>query len=533
MEGLNHPSHKHPLVLSKYTNLPSDALCYGCNEAIITNTNVYRCSTTSRYSSCTDIFLHQKCSTLPPYIQHNFHIQHMLHLVSHVYLQYECHLCGNSLPSPQFFYVCNICSIWICLKCALPEPDLNHASHNHVLTLLPLKSLQFCGACGSKGSEDYSYFAHIKCALSATESGEEDVGDVDDPDLVHFPVSDNNPLILYQLIQKFAENLTTSTDKRSRKADKMSHCGNGHSLIIFFDNLNNENVGETKSSDHIICDGCVQPIQSPPDYFYGCRDCNFFLHSICAAGLPREIQHESHPQHELIRCDQPVKPNAFFTCAFCQNICNGIFYSCKSCSFYIDLVCAALPSKIKHDTHKHNLKLDDLYGYNHCDGCRWRSFCRTLRCEICNYQIHIGCARKPGRIKHRWDEHQLCLMYPPVKGHPHDFNCEQCSVDINPNHWFYHCRKCDTSFHAECLDQVRFANIKCGAIVKDDDLHQHSLKISPPGPKFKCGSCGFYKKDYRRPYFTRPILTCVSCKFSVCYDCTYHNGHKNKIKLLN
>ncbi|KAK1377860.1 hypothetical protein POM88_024604 [Heracleum sosnowskyi] len=105
----------------------------------------------------------------------------------------------------------------------------------------------------------------------------EDVGHVDDPN--HFPVSDDKPFLLYQLIQKFAENFTTSTDEISGKAYKISHCSNGHSPILF-DNLNNKTVGETKSSDHIICDGCVQPILSPPDYFYGCLDCNFTVFAL-------------------------------------------------------------------------------------------------------------------------------------------------------------------------------------------------------------------------------------------------------------
>ncbi|KAK1377576.1 Phorbol-ester/DAG-type domain-containing protein [Heracleum sosnowskyi] len=241
------------------------------------------------------------------------------------------------------------------------------------------------------------------------------------------------------------------------------------------------------------------------------------------------FEYTAHPQHKLIRCDQTSKPNALFTCESCKNKCNGMFYSCNSCSFYIDLVCAALPNKIKHDSHKHCLKLDDKH--NPCDGCGETFFSGNFRCETCDYQIHIGCSRKPGRIKHRWDEHQLCLMYPPVKGHPHEFNCERCSVDINPNHWFYHCRECDTSFHNGCLDQVAFTNIKFGAIVKDDDLHQHSLKISPIGPKFKCGSCGIYNEDYRQPYLTLPILTCVSCKFAVCKDCCFLKSHTNVANL--
>ncbi|KAK1381284.1 hypothetical protein POM88_028028 [Heracleum sosnowskyi] len=396
-----------------------------------------------------------------------------------------------------------ILSLWHRRRCASAPPKLIFKSHDidHPLVLdysLPEEYQKYgvsCNLCREEVDPSLwlyycRYFAHMKCVLSAIESGEdrninEDVGDVDDPDLVHFPVSEDNPSLLYQLIQKFAENFSTSTDERSGgKSDKISHCSNGHSLVLF-DQLNNKKVVETESSESMICDGCVQPILSPPDSFYGCIDCNFFLHTICAAELPREIQHASHPQHKLIRCDRMSKPNAFFTCGFCYHLSSGMFYRCDSCKLYIDLVCAAMPSEIKHAAHKHKLIHDNLKGYR-CAGCGW-NFGNSFRCDICNYKIDVRCARKPGRIKHRWDEHQLCMMYPPVKGHPHDFNCERCSEDIDPNSWFYHCRECDTSFHDGCLDQVRFTNIKCGSIVKDDDLHQHSLKISLPVSK-ACGT---------------------------------------------
>ncbi|KAL8102715.1 hypothetical protein AgCh_027298 [Apium graveolens] len=591
MEGLVHFSHEHPLILSKYNNSPADALCRGCGDPIIINTYVYRCSTPlsntrEEYSSCTYYFLHKSCSTLPRVIQHDIHnAEHVLNLVLSDYLDH-CGFC-NKYVCVQFLYQCSICSISMCLKCSSLERDLNHASHDHTLTLLPLTSSHFCEACGTEGSKDFSYlcktclfwihkscasapptlifkphdidhplvldyslpqqyrkykvscdlcgeevlhprwlyycadcryFGHIKCVLSATGSGEdgninEDVGDVDDPNLVHFSVSDNKPLVFYQLIQKFAENFSSSTDEKSGKAEKISHCRNGHSLILF-DNFYSKDVGETESSERMICDGCVQPIQSPPDSFYGCLDCNFFLHTICAAELPREFQHASHPQHKLVRCDEIKKPNVFFSCGFCNNICNGMFYRCDSCEIYIDLVCTAMPTQIKHDAHKHKLEYSE-YTFLYCTGCEW--ICtRSFRCKICDYKIDARCVRKPGRIMHRWDEHQLCLMYPPVKGHPHDFNCEFCSQDINPNIWFYHCRKCDTSFHADCLDQCRFPNIKFGAIVQYPDLHQHSLKISMVERIYTCGRCGVY----RDPWLRGPILACVSCKFSVCDFCT-------------
>lgn len=179
MEEMKHFSHKHPLILSKYNNYPAGALCRGCGNPITINTYVYHCSTTPlsnirQDSSCSDYFLHKTCSTLPRVIQHDFHIKHVLNLISKNDL-FWCKFCGNYLQN-QFLYECNICFTIICLECSSSERDLNHASHDHTLTLLPRTSSQFCEACGTEGSKDFSYLCktclfwiHKSCASAPTE----------------------------------------------------------------------------------------------------------------------------------------------------------------------------------------------------------------------------------------------------------------------------------------------------------------------------------------------------------------------------
>ncbi|KAK1400680.1 hypothetical protein POM88_000285 [Heracleum sosnowskyi] len=278
----------------------------------------------------------------------------------------------------------------------------------------------------------------------------DDLEDVEGSNLVHLPISDNQPDLLYQLIQQFAKEFNTSTAEESRKADKISQCRNGHPLILF-DNFNNKNVVETSTGDKRICDGCVQPLLSPPNPFYGCPDCNFFLHTVCATELPREIQHALHPGKELARLTtfyETRKPLNFYICCLCEKACNGILYSDGSDEYCVDIGCAALPSKIKHD--------------------------------------------------------------------------------IDPNYWFYHCRKCDTSFHTSCVDQNFYTNIKYGGIVKDESLHEHSLQIIGTKQEFKCGKCGraqFFRSNFGTDkkhlnFLMDPFLKCVSCKFFVCMECS-------------
>ncbi|WOG83448.1 hypothetical protein DCAR_0102623 [Daucus carota subsp. sativus] len=352
---------------------------------------------------------------------------------------------------------------------------------------------------------DCRYFAHVHCALSAEYvygNENDDMGDVEGSDLVHLPICDDEPYLFYQLIQQFANKFSISTNEESRKADIISECRSGHSLILF-DNSTTESVVETN-----ICDGCVQPLLSPPHPFYGCLDCNFFLHTLCATELPREIENRLT---KFTRCYETSKPFDFYVCGVCDRFCNGVMYYDETNKYWVDVLCAALPSKIKHDCHK--------WCYGNIDHHSWA-------CKICDYYIHIKCALKKGTIKHRWDEHHLSLVYPPVKGHPQAFNCELCSVDINPNFWFYYCVNCDTSFHALCVDQDVYSNIKYGGMVKDDNLHQHLIRLNGCRQKFKCAECGeniaeSYIWEWNAPCFfsRKPLIQCASCEFFVCMEC--------------
>ena len=169
------------------------------------------------------------------------------------------------------------------------------------------------------------------------------MGDVEGSDLVHLPICDDEPYLFYQLIQQFANKFSISTNEESRKADIISECRSGHSLILF-DNSTTESVVETN-----ICDGCVQPLLSPPHPFYGCLDCNFFLHTLCATELPREIENRLT---KFTRCYETSKPFDFYVCGVCDRFCNGVMYYDETNKYWVDVLCAALPSKIKHDCHK-------------------------------------------------------------------------------------------------------------------------------------------------------------------------------------
>uniref|UniRef100_A0A169WTE3 DC1 domain-containing protein n=1 Tax=Daucus carota subsp. sativus TaxID=79200 RepID=A0A169WTE3_DAUCS len=440
---MKHFSHTHPLILSKYNHSPPNAVCSACRDPISSNTDFYQCIHQSIDSPCTRFLLHKACADLPMVIQHPLYEEGVLMLYADDE-EFFCRTCQQYVARwfyvhlEQFVHLGQF--VRVCIKCAFLERQLNHPSHSHPLTLLPMKAtLHRCTACGVQEYDNNGVLCYlcskeiVRCSaigfitvltadilhtstalyqqsISRKDGNEnDDMGDVEGSDLVHLPICDDEPYLFYQLIQQFANKFSISTNEESRKADIISECRSGHSLILF-DNSTTESVVETN-----ICDGCVQPLLSPPHPFYGCLDCNFFLHTLCATELPREIENR---------------------------------------------------------------------------------LTKFTRC------------------------------YETIKGHPQAFNCELCSVDINPNFWFYYCVNCDTSFHALCVDQDVYSNIKYGGMVKDDNLHQHLIRLNGCRQKFKCAECGeniaeSYIWEWNAPCFfsRKPLIQCASCEFFVCMEC--------------
>lgn len=269
------------------------------------------------------------------------------------------------------------------------------------------------------------------------------------------------------------------------------------------------------------CDGCVRPILVDHP-FYSCVQCEFFLHRFCAE-LPQELPHPSHPMHVLVG-RKFTKPNYYIKCNDCACITNGMFFSCKLCTFHLDFKCAMTPNMIKHEAHNHSLT--QVQTYSLCNGCGKskemyeRGPGTTFGCEDCEFYLHKGCALLPAMVNHRWDPHPIPLVYPPVKDHPDIFYCEICEEEIDPNYWFYFCGACDQSFHLSCLrPYYGFSNIKFGATMKIDD-HQHSLTFvgmkKYKFPHSMCSSCGH---DIPEGF---PILECETCSFPfrLCMKCS-------------
>ncbi|KAK6288941.1 hypothetical protein POUND7_000482 [Theobroma cacao] len=148
------------------------------------------------------------------------------------------------------------------------------------------------------------------------------------------------------------------------------------------------------------CYKCSQQIDGRA---YSCENCKFWLHKSCAEQeLPPQLSHPLHPQHHLsLFCDDSEK----FVCDQCFYISGGYRYSCKGCSFNLDLNCASSTKgqlhqedygqgskirqrkRIHHFSHEHPL---DLFNY--------RKIGKTeIRCSWCEKTLSAGSELLPPR----------------------------------------------------------------------------------------------------------------------------------------
>lgn len=214
---------------------------------------------------------------------------------------------------------------------------------------------------------------------------------------------------------------------------------------------------------------------------------------------------------------QNTRPIYYINCYKCGFLCNGIFFYCEPCQFYLDIRCASLPNTIKHEGHKHPLSPLEVPG-GVCKGCEYNFLNTGFACKVCDFLLAKSCTFMPSMIRHRWDPHPIPLLYPPVKNHPDEFYCEICEEEINPNYWLYHCHICDQSFHPTCLyPYYAYSNIKFGAAKIKVDNHPHRLTfVGMEKHNFyyqECQSCG---RDIPDGY---PVLECESCSFQRCIRC--------------
>ncbi|XP_062079361.1 uncharacterized protein LOC133783738 [Humulus lupulus] len=366
---------------------------------------------------------------------------------------FSCHICNHLISPSERHYFCQylICNFHIHKHCGELPRHINSSFHGvHHLTLLKRSSLQnsvHCFYCEKAFGDEYAYtcdecdfYMHTNCGLipqpTITNHCGEDNGD-DDHGVIQFS------------------------------------CHQHPMALIEVEGGEHINLGKK-------CFACQLPWSSPA---YSCTTltCENFFHKSCVDHLPQTIQHPFHSHKPLIL--QISKPRS---CSVCFKKDCRLIFSCREigCTFKIGTECAFLDTIVKCRSHDHLLSFvegaycDDIQ----CDACRksykelnnhvtyeihlTRSF--LFRCMECDFNLHFLCGLLPSTIKYKYHIHELTLADSIIEDNCHEYCCDVCEQERNPEFRIYKCTDCQYTAHIHCLIHEIWKVIK-----KKDNIINH------------------------------------------------------------
>jgi hypothetical protein len=477
-QHIMHPEHPLFLQLPSWTNY-----CDVCREDC-GNSSFYRCFT------C-DFDIDIKCVSRWRISAEDCH-QHAL-FPMWKQMQFTCHACAEE--SKGIAYLCSVCRVLIHGKCARFSRTIKTSTHDHLLTrTYSLRQVEqheniFCQICLKKVDTEYAayncracdYIAHLNCANDFKDEDEDQSAtpEVDATELVHL-----------------VEGINLTEDERNgpREIKHFSHLQ--HNLILSDEKLMND----------MRCEACMQFIIFTP--FYGCPQCNFFLHVRCTK-LPATIKRGIFHKHQLTCC-QATSTAKLFMCHACLRYHHGFTYRCDTCpnllGYNWDIQCCLIPKTLKHKAHQHSLSLATRRSSEACIACGKTNHMNFV-CIKCNkFTLCFRCATLPLIARYEYDTHILQLSYTREDDFG-EYYCLICEEERDyPDYWFYYCEKCKFTAHIWCVIGEN-PGINYGRTFTHED-HEHPLTIvqktehSPP-----CDECG--------ESFVDMAVECTQCKFSV------------------
>ncbi|KAG6521670.1 uncharacterized protein LOC122050581 [Zingiber officinale] len=166
---VNHFSHPHPLELTSpdHRSTAPPPTCAGC--ALPASAGAYYSCKACAYA------LHVPCAQMPPRIRHPAHPHHSLTLLAAAF--FDCAACGQH-GAAGFSYRCAPCGVDFHARCASMPLSVEHAAHDHPLTLVFSAPYEdgggfSCDACGGVGGNHWLYRcamcefdAHVGCATA-------------------------------------------------------------------------------------------------------------------------------------------------------------------------------------------------------------------------------------------------------------------------------------------------------------------------------------------------------------------------------
>ncbi|CAA7049669.1 unnamed protein product [Microthlaspi erraticum] len=240
---------------------------------------------------------------------------------------------------------------------------------------------------------------------------------------------------------------------------------------------------------------------------YFCQICDFFVHKICGDETSDYIQHPSHSLHNL----QLLPSVASQNCNLCRRDVVDQCYRCEICNFDVCLCCAKYPTEVNTEMHHHKLTLVKRRREFNCDA-RCGKPCDdgiSYKCHECDLFFHVDCVWnlseviRPEEVNHSYHPcHPLKL----ITGHPQDYSDGQCRLcGRKVDKWFYHCSSCNFTLDLRCVLTPPPQSLV------DLKAHDHQLTLLPRLDSFTCNACGL--KGDRSPYI------CVQCDFMIHQDC--------------
>ncbi|XP_022748004.1 uncharacterized protein LOC111297614 [Durio zibethinus] len=459
----NYPRHRqHSLFLQFNSHLVPCKTC----KVIQSGGLVYCCS-------ICNFVLHIECVSQPPIIEDTSSHEHPFTRLLLRQSSFTCDACGAS--GNYVSYICLTCSLIVHKKCTSLPRIIKSIWHHHPVFHKYSVVDNECGAlacvicheinkeCGSYYCSDCKFILHVNCALQ-------------DP-WWYYKIESRDAF--EKLNQNGADNVDPSFSviKEIRHGEnvmntEMKHFSHEHNLIL-----------HDEVKDHKCCDGCSQLIETS---FYGCLQCDFFLHNSCAE-LPRKkqiwIQVHQHSFNLIADC--------VYMCGFCNFVCSGFSYKCKICDDRICVRCAGLSPACTSQGHNHPLLFYLKYSGQYCNACGDSIDNNvTYRCKDCDFNVHYRCILLPQTACHKCDEHILTLTCNEDNDYSEYHYCDICEEERSPNNWFYYCAVCDNKAHPKCV-LGDHPYVKRGTNVFIESEHPHSLvfvqKVYPYPECCKCG----------------------------------------------
>ncbi|CAN6861291.1 unnamed protein product [Brassica oleracea] len=254
---------------------------------------------------------------------------------------------------------------------------------------------------------------------------------------------------------------------------------------------------------------CCGGYESQSEGYY-CKICDFFVHKKCGNDeLSQFIDHPSHPSHTLqLRHDKGGN-----ICDLCSRGIVNLCYRCEMCDFDVELGCAKYPPPDVIDNfemHPHKLILLKEWTEFECSAKCGRDDCRFhYKCDECDVAFHVDCVWHPATDHPTEVNHSYHSLHPLklLTGEPPEYSdgtCRLCGREIDKE-LFYHCSSCNFTLDMPCV-----LNPPQKSLV-DPKVHDHQLTLLPRLDSFTCNACGL--KGDRSPY------ACFDCGFMIHQEC--------------